>query len=343
NGPGGVCASPVAAGPADAAPAPNVLQSLASPAVPDQPLPPGAPASLGEAMRSDVSAPVRSSMAGPPPELSTPSTGLSAGSPITPKPQGGSERAGATEKRPGRAHPMKPVTAGQIAEFCALWNDAAYSNAQIARRYRCGERTILDWRRDFGLPTRPEALKTAAKANSILGAAAAVVDAASDAARITTAMAKAPVEGQVVGTPRDPDLMDPMKDKEIIDAMNDLRSEARIMSAHSDLTVLQRKLSRLSVLVATKAPLRSWDSLQITIDCLARGMLRARQVEAMIPRGEHDPVQLRKEAAGQLMKELQSVMTPEEQAMLARLVKSGADRLMAKGGSAESIVAGVEE
>jgi hypothetical protein len=317
-----------------------MLQSLASP-IPDQPLPPGAPAGLSEAMGQSETTPPPAVAASPAaPELSTPSPRLSTGAPIPPALLGRSERGpGEPERVPGRAHPMKPVTGQQIAEFASLWSDAAYSAAQLARRYRTSERTLQEWRKDFKLPPRPEALKLAAKANSIMGAAAGVVDAANEAARLTGMMAVAPMEGQIVGNPPvNSALGDPMLDPEIKTAMDDLRSEARIMSAHSDLTVLQRKLSRLAVLVVTKVPHHSWSSLQFTLESLSRAMLRARQVEASIPRGEVDPVQLRKEAAGQLMKELQSVMTPDEQQALAKLVKAGADRLMAKGGSSDSIV-----
>lgn len=340
-GPGGVCASAPTAGPA--APAPHVaaephqpLRSL-EPRPDPSPLPPGAPPSLAAVMGalSPASAAIPPGPAAPvaKAELSTLSTDLSTAPRIVPA------RLGGSEKVAGRAHPRKPQTGQQIAEFSRLWSDPAYTVEQIARHYQTAERTVMDWRQDFGLLTRKETLAKVAQAQHLLGAAAGVVDAAAEAARVSGRIDAAPqfpqaLAGQVLGTPADPHLFDPMKDPEIVEAMNDLRSEARIMTPHSDLTVLQRKLSRFSVLIATKAPLRTWDSLQFTMESLSRALLRARQVEASIPRGEADPVMLRKEAASQMMRELKSVLTPEEQQVLGRLVKAGADRLMAKGGQA---------
>jgi hypothetical protein len=356
NGPGGVCASVSAADPALAAP------PSPSPLIPDQPLPPGAPAGLAEAMGQTLAAD---------PGLSTPSTGLSTGAPLHPEARDDKERAesgqsrsipsagingsGAahqadqgpalTRKTNGRAHPYKPLTPMAIAEFAGMWHDKNYTVAQIAKRYRCGERTVQDWRMEFGLPTRPDALKAQAEVNTLAGSAVSMVDAVTTAARVQVAMARAPgqpdpgaVAGQIIGyPPLPPDALDPLKDQEIGDAMRDIMSEARIMSAHSDLKALHRKLSRLAVLVAVKAPRHTWDSLLFTVEGLARATLRARQVEAQIPEGEHDPVQLRKEAAGQMMRELKSVLTPSEQQALATLVKAGADRLMAKGGDAQAL------
>lgn len=359
NGPGGVCAPAPVADPAAVAP------QAPSPLIPNQPLPPGAPAGLAEAMGVEV--PSAS-------ELSTPSTGLSTGAPHDPRLRDDKERvesgqsrsipsagingsqAGPSEqagpalarKSNGRPHPYKPLTPMAIAEFAGMWHDKNYTVAQIAKRYRCGERTVQDWRVEFGLPTRPDALKDQAHADTLVGQAVSMVDAVKTAAQVQAAMASAPgqpqgtntglVTGQVMGyPPLGPDALDPLKDKEIGEAMRDIMSEARIMSAHSDLKALHRKLSRLAVLVAVKAPRHTWDSLLFTVEGLARATLRARQVEAQIPEGEHDPVQLRKEAAGQMMRELKSVLTPAEQQALATLVKAGADRLMAKGGDSAAL------
>lgn len=356
NGPGGVCASPPVDPHAVTAPLPPPLP------VPDQPLPPGAPAGLAAAMSTMTLEPIG---------LSTPSTGLSTPPSSFPGIQGSSSPTPAAPppppvtsqaspqsgegvsdpmaklRRPGRAHPYKPLTPMAIAEFAGMWHNAAYTITQIAKRYRCGERTVQDWRVEFGLPSRPEALKDQATVNGLAGAAAGMVAAGTEAARITAAMAAAPggpaVEGQVFGHPNlTAKQMDPLQDEVIAAALREIQSEAMIMTAHSDLKVLHRKLSRLAVLVATRAPRHTWDSLLFTVESLARAALRARQVEAMIPEGENDPVQLRKEAAGQMMQELKSVLTPEEQQVLAKVMKVGVDRLMAKGGDAASVTAGIE-
>ncbi len=359
NGPGGVCAAAPVADPALTA------SPLAAPLIPDQPMPPGAPASLAAIMAAG--SPVDAPGAG----LSTPSTGLSTGATGFPGIEGSSERVGqppapppppqqaspkpgedvrdpmASLKRPGRSHPGKPRTPMAIAEFAGMWHNAAYTNAQIAKRYRCGERTITDWRLEFGLPTRPEALKDQATVNGLAASAAGMVAAGTEAAKVTQAMATAPgpaaVEGQVFGHPNlTAKQMDPLQDEVIAAALRDIQSEGMIMSTHSDLKALHRKLARLAVLVATRAPRHTWDSLLFTVESLARAALRARQVEAMIPEGENDPVQLRKEAAGQMMQELKSVLTPEEQQVLARVMKAGVDRLMAKGGDAAQVTAGID-
>jgi hypothetical protein len=92
---------------------------------------------------------------------------------------------------------------------------------------------------------------------------------------------------------------------------------------------------RLSVIAASKLPVTSWTGLTVIIESLHRTILNARRIEADIPRGDTDPIQLRKEAAGQMMREMRSVLSPEEQAALATLVKAAADRLMARGAVAE--------
>lgn len=363
NGPGGVCPAPEAAPPATSAPL------MPAPLIPDQPMPPGAPASLAAIMAAG-------SQTGP--ELSTPSTGLSTPASSFPGIQGSSEGqqaappsqpsasqaspnhgegvshaatppppGPAVKKRMGRPHPYKPLTPMAIAEFAGMWHNAAYTVPQMARRYRCGERTIQDWRVEFGLPPRPEALKdqaTVANMVGLMGSAAGMVDAGTEAMKVTSAMAAAPgAEAQVIGHPNlSAKQMDPLQDEVIAAAMRDIQTEAMIMTPHSDLKVLHRKLSRLAVLVATRAPRHTWDSLLFTVESLARAALRARQVEAMIPEGENDPVQLRKEAAGQMMQELKSVLTPEEQQVLAKVMKAGVDRLMAKGGDAASVTAGID-
>ena len=310
----GVCARAEAPPPAAAAPEPQVTPA---PVISDQTATPGAPPALAAA----ISAPVSGSA-----ELST-------GAHINPQNGGSSERdhdqspavgqpgAAPTRPNPGRPHAMKPQTSMQIRDFMARWSDAAYSLAQIAQHYHCAERTIQDWRKDFGLSPRPEALKQAAKARSILSAAAGMVDAVKESAA---------VEGQVMGTSVNPDTLDPAKDSEIAEALSDIQSEARIMSTHSDLSKIQRKFCRLNILIATKTPPRSWESLQVTIDNLSKSLLHARRVEAEIPEGAVDEVALRKAAASQMCAELKAVLNSEEQGELARVMLIGVDRIMAQ-------------
>jgi hypothetical protein len=182
---------------------------------------------------------------------------------------------------------MKPVTPGQIAEFMARWHDAAFTLTQIAQHYRCAERTVQDWRKDFGLRTRPEALREAAKAKSALGAAGVSI-AAKSVTALTVPAQGTMVEGQTLGTRTDLDEMDPLKDPEIVQALREIEAEARQITSHSDLTPIQRRLTRLSILVASKAPIRSWGSMQEVAESLSRALLHARRVEAEIPRGDVD-------------------------------------------------------
>lgn len=130
--------------------------------------------------------------------------------------------------------------------------------------------------------------------------------------------------------------LNPLADHEIRQALDDIQRVALDMTAHSDLTGLQRKLARLSILVAAKAPIYSWPGLRDAIEGLSRAMLHARRVEARLPETGADPVVLRKEAASQMMRELKSVLNPEEQAVLARVMKAGVDRLMKGQGRPQS-------
>ena len=351
KGAGGVCAAPSAA----AAPlqAPASSPEPASLIIPDQPLPPGAPAALA------------ASMSGVTPNLSTmptgseplgaktsawsqqqvniphqsvrPDSGLSTKPPVGPAELPPPVNAGPFAKRNGHVHPWKPQTPDQIAEFANLWYDPAYTNDQIARKYKAGASSIDRWRVEYGLGGRTEAMRAGVTANDIISAASGVVSRVNEMTAVSAAMDRAAARtGQVM----DPKL-DPMKDAEIVTLINDMVSEARIMTAHSDLQVLQRKLMRVAVIVNGRAPVQSWAGLALVMEGLSRTILYARRVEAEIPSSSADPVLLRREAAGQLMRELKSVLTPEEQNTLATIVKAGADRLMKRGGDAGTIAAEV--
>lgn len=348
-GPGGVCASPPVAEPAipDSLtpdtrmipPAPESIEAMARPLIPEQPLPPGAPVSLAAALRG---------------ELSPPSTDLSTAAHHEPSARAHEERSpslptgpvpglmgsvghglppGPAPKSSGKPHPFKPVTQPQIAEFAGLWHDPAFTNEMISARYRTVERTIQRWRVEFGLLPRDQAVRAGLRAHGIMDAAQGVVDRVNEVSALTRTMDQAPVAGQVMpGVSLD--RLDPFKDPEIVEAMNAILAEARVMTGHSDLQVLQRRLARLAVLATAKVPVRTWDSLATVVESLSRTVLYMRRVEAEVPSTSADPVLLRKEAASQMMREMKSVLAPGEQAELARLVKMAADRLMAKGAQA---------
>lgn len=239
----------------------------------------------------------------------------------------------AVDRPTGKPHPFKPTTQAQIAEFATLWHDPAHTNEMICARYRCGDRTVQRWRQEFGLMPRDQAVKAGMRAGSIMDAAQGVVDRVNETSALARTMNQAAVSGQLIpGVSAD--RLDPFKDPEIVEAMNAILAEARVMTGHSDLQVLQRRLARLAVLATAKVPVRTWDSLATVVESLSRTVLYMRRVEAEVPSTSADPVLLRKEAAGQMMREMKSVLAPSEQAELARLVKMAADRLMAKGAQA---------
>jgi hypothetical protein len=320
-GPGGVCGAPSAAAPV------TVAVHSPSPLVPDQPLPPGAPEALSPG-------------AAPEPTLSTQSTDLSTEESITPNlgakkstvqhpdySQAPDPKLGAT-KRKGIVHPYKPVTPEQISAFAQMWHDAGYTVPQIAKRFHAAESSIGRWAREFGLRERDEVFRDQARANSVLSSAAEVVGAAKETAAVTRAMAMAPAASAVGEVVPPENKWDPLKDREIAQGLEEIREQAKIMTAHSDLTSLQRQLAKFSVLIATKMPVYTWQTLQMTVDGLARAILWNRRVEAEIPAGQADPILLRKEAAAQLMKELKSALGPEDQAKLAEIMKRGVDKMM---------------
>ncbi len=352
NGPGGVCASPPVADLAHpapvSAPEPTIVtdtSALATPLIPDQPLPPGAPPALAAVMAPGLSPlstdlstgahhePSVRAHSEPQPSASntSPTPGLMVnGSPAQPAPGPAPalpRDVGPLEKREGFHHPWKPQTPAQIAEFAALWHDPAHTVESIMARYKAGKRTVQRWREEFGLGPRDQAMKAGLRAKEIADAAQGLVARFGETADLANAMTRAEVvAGQVV----DPQRFDPLKDPEIAGLLNDILAEARQMTGHSDLQPLQRKLARLAVVAQAKVPVRTWDGLGAVVEGLSRTLLYMRRVEAEVPSSGADPVLLRKEAAGQMMREMKSVLDPAEQAQLASLVKRAADRLMAK-------------
>lgn len=342
NGQGGVCASKP---PADLPPSPSPAPA---PLIPDQPAAPGAPAALAAAMGSPLPAAD---------DLSTPSTGLSTGTggiagisrssvqqskqPVdpfaavtasrTPTPDSAEAPRAAAPSRPtSPAKPAvgpaaqkpevrtiptgagrRPKTNAEIAEFADNWLNPAFTVRQVADAYGVAAlSTIRAWRVAFGLPEHPLPVKDA-------------------------------VDGQLMPFANQL-LNEPHKDPEIMEAVRDVLAEARMMTSHSDAQVLQRKLTRITVIAAAKMPLRSWEGVVATFDSLSKSTLHMRRVEAEIPRGDVDPVALRQEAASILFKEMKSVLTDEEQGILADVVQKASDRLMARGGDHASVTASVE-
>lgn len=214
----------------------------------------------------------------------------------------------------GKVHPMKPKTPAQVAEFAALWRNGTYSLAQIAGCYRASERTVQNWRAQFGLPPRDELLKLQAKGATVADAATAMVKAQS----------AAPAADGLVMPPGFGDRHDPLKDPEIAKGMAEVLDLARAITTHSDLRPLRRRVMRLAILIAAKTP------QEITFEAMGKSLLYTEKVEATLPKGEPDSMLLRREAGTKLMTELKSVLNAEEQAALAKIMTAGAARLLAR-------------
>lgn len=225
----------------------------------------------------------------------------------------------------GKANPYKPTTPEEKAIFLRQWRNPAYTLKVMGRRYHCCARTIQKWAEGFGFGPRDEA-EHATLAGSIDHVAATL----KDAAALAQAVAWVPQASNALEQPEvQADVrFNPLADPEIKAAMEDIQREALMMTTHSDLAPVQRKLARLSLMLASKAPAQSWPSLQDAMEALGRVFLHARKVEAQLPEMGADPVILRKEAAAQLFKELKGVLSVEEQGEMARLMKLGVDRMM---------------
>lgn len=248
-------------------------------------------------------------------------------------------------KRVGKPHPWKPVTPDQIKEFADLWHSPDVTITKIAAKYRASERTIQKWRTEYGFRKKDLATKLGAEALAVADGAQAIVEDMSDTAKIGQAClgaqareiaaraqaiedGKMPVVNGVILDPRTFKNWNPLTDEEVSKLLAEIGEEARAVTGHSDLSGLQRKLSRLSVIVATKMPVQTWETLQSMLEALSRNILWARKVEADMPPSPHDPILLRQEAGRQMMKELKSVLSAEDQAALAIIMKRGADKLL---------------
>ena len=263
------------------------------------------------------------------PDATAHPTAESAGSEVSGQPSGGTDTSGVptpapmpnsdwppgprTGHRTGRisrrTSPNRPETPEQIAAFAKLWLDRTYTLEEIGRLYGVNKRTLQKWNSWLGLPPRDQPEDHELADEAVIGA-------------ITLSREMAPNRSAAR------ELSNPTDDPEIARALEEIKDAARAITLHSDLASIHRKLSQLAVLVAAKAPAQSWVGLQVCIESLMRAILNARKVEARLPFPEADQVQLRKEAAAQLFREMRSVLSDGEQAELARLVKLGADRLM---------------
>ena len=255
----------------------------------------------------------------------------------------------------GMTHPWKPRTPAQIAEFAAHWHNTDLSIPSIAKRYKASTRSIHKWRIEMGLQRRDVLRELGTQAATVAEAAGRVVADMAESAKVSERMLQAQAvlgielglkaaatsaaaaRGELValadGTLIDPQVVrnwNPLKDEEIAALVDEVHREARQITQHSDLTALQRKLAKVSILVSTKMPVYTWESLQTILDGLSRTVLWARKVEADIPQSGADPVLLRQEAGRQLFRELRDVLSKEDQEALAVIVKRGADAIMAR-------------
>lgn len=282
----------------------------------------------GDGLAGDPASPAPDGGAHPPPDAAKDdpsgplaSGGLSSAAPGDPEVGaehegciGNAIDAGVLSRRNGLPHPLKPHTPAQKARFAAIWGNLDTPVTEIAARYRASERTVQNWRVELSLPPRDQLLAQRRQRPGAAGAAGTLA---------------APGEP----LPADQDrAFDPLADAEIAAMLAEVLDEARKIGPASDLTPLNRKLLRLSVLVVAKNPMQTWDGLGERLAALNRAVLSMRRAEAKMPAPKVDQTQLRRDAASQLMRELKSVLSPQEQSELARLVKLGAARLMAGQG-----------
>lgn len=191
-------------------------------------------------------------------------------------------------------------------EFVALWNRPDLSARAIAEKLDRTVRAVNKRAQTLNLPPK------GVRATKAMKIRAQLVQAAMPAA-----------DG--VPDPRTPWLADP----DIRPVFDLYWSGLKAAQKGEDLVRLRPIQLKLHAMVAAKYP---W-----AVDCLrtlaetSKLLLFAQKVEATMPPA-HDPAVLRQEAAKQLMLEIASVMSQEEQRALGDMIKVAADRLALKKG-----------
>lgn len=222
---------------------------------------------------------------------------------------------------PFTTHPRKPRTPHEVSEFEALVRSDILTMEEIGKRYGTSERTIHRWAGEFGVGNirrRRAGFRGPFRAG------------ARDIARSTVRAVEEIGKLAGLGTPGvRRDVASPTDDADVAGVLDEIRRLSLETRTTADMAKLQVPILRLLCLLTAKAPHHTYWSLFGSAQELFRLILCARKVEGDLPPA-HNPATLRQEAARQLMQELGSVMSHEEQQVFGRMLNVAADRIDAQ-------------
>jgi hypothetical protein len=232
-------------------------------------------------------------------------------------------------KLSGHTHPWKPTTPAQIAEFKALWENLTIPLAAIAKRYKAGERTVQVWRKQFGLLGRDELARAREHGGSPKPASATAFPEAAPSGLAGLAPPPQPEPPADCDVLKRPD--DPMDEPEIAALMAKVTEATHKMSTSSELRTLRRNWAKVASLLATSMP-HTKASLYALAQEQARSLLWAEHCEMKLPKGETGDAELRREVATKLVREVKAALSPEDNEIMATLMKRVADFHLARQG-----------
>lgn len=190
--------------------------------------------------------------------------------------------------------------------FIELWAQPGLSVAAIAAQLGIGVRAVNKRANGLGLPPKGQRV---GRLGRLSGQLMRAVGAA----------------GEEPGEEVPPWMADP----ELRPLFDELWEGLRMARTAQDLARLRPLQLRIHGMTALRFP---WalDLLQVLAEA-TKLVLTTQKVEAELP-AANDPVVLRQQAAQQLMREIGSVLGPDEQDELARMLRVATDRLMARRG-----------
>jgi len=229
-----------------------------------------------------------------------------------------------TERWDVRSNRKKPQGDKEIAEFRARHANPEITIRDIAKLYGVAERTVRQWRHDFGIIDR-------GVLRDLKPSAANAIRMAEATGKTLEAATKEAIQrhGERGGT-IDPEAPAPLEVPEIKAAIEDFQEKARHLDTNTPLIDLQRAAMKLYALFVCMSPLHTWDGGAEMMKGLVKTLDSTRKLEAKLPPAQKDEQALRQEAATALMIELREALDPADQVVLAGLVQKGADRIQAK-------------
>ena len=257
--------------------------------------------------------------------------------PQTPAAGVSGERAKKIIDKKGIHTEYHPDTPEKIAAFIRLWHDPEYTVLALSKRYRVTVSTVAHWRKRFGLQAKS---KAEALGDSVVNSLVETARASKVMAEVAVSSAARTVEAQVLaGTASGArDLYNPMTDPEIAQIIAEMGRMSREVTPHSDLAAMCRLNLKLLTLATTKLPHNSWSTMILHFEAQLNMMLRVRKIEAELPEGAGDPGALRREAANEMIAEIKSVLSEDEQKTMAGLIAEAATRLRAKAAQVKAQV-----